>query len=161
MTRNYRSWLGTLLFLWLGLGLTATTQTLPQPAEVIGPYNCSAPRVTKLKFIFLSKGRWVNGPIFNPAAFKMRWVPVTIRSYGSKMLLAARDPAQSGEFRVEKDRVTLYPPRTRLGFLNQFDPDVSMAVQQFRIDPVSGDLTEVRLLGAFRPLLTCTRDGFF
>lgn len=166
MTMNFRSSLGRLLFLWISLGLTATGQT--PHIQLSGAYDCSAPGFAKQKLIFLSGGRWVKSPLFDPAAFKMRWISEQTRSYGGTMLLRQREHGRRGlglrgSFHVEKDHVTLYPlpsERMHMGPQSFFDDEV-FTEQQFRIDPASGNLIEMPFLGNFRSRLTCTRDGFF
>jgi len=138
----------------------ATAQKPFQPTEIIGPYNCSAPGFTKQKLFFLSGNRWVKGPIFDPAAFKVRRVSEKTRSRSGIILPRERDPGLRGTFRVEKDRLVLFHPGEIHSGLQSYFEFVRDPLQ-FRIDPATGDLIEVRTLGVFRPLLTCSPDGFF
>ena len=162
MTRHFRFSLGILLFLWIGLGVAAPGQALPPPAELSGAYDCSTPGFAKQKLIFLSAGRWVKGPRFDPAAFKMLRVSEKTLSFRGRVLFRERGPGLRGKFRIERDRVVLYPLPSgaeHFGLQSYFDEEF-WDVQQFRIDPATGNLIEVPLF-SFRPPLTCTRDGFF
>jgi hypothetical protein len=157
------------LFLWIGLGLAASGQSLPQPTELRGPYDCSG-RFSKERLIFLSGNRWVKGPRFDPAALTRWWVSSKTYLFvdgtiGSRGRFRGRDPGLRGKFRVEKNRVFLFPDHS--GAMHSglqsfiYDADV-LAVQEFRMDPASGSLIEVGLWPRppHRPI-TCTRDGFF
>ena len=168
---GFRTFLASLAFLWIGLGqvVSAAAQTAIKPSDIGGAYNCSAPGSTPLqKLILLSGGRWIKGPFFDHAAFKIRWGSVQTGSYHGKMVFLERDPKLQGQFRVKKDHVVLYSLQPGVlhsglwGLLEPLVPDAMLILEQrFRIDSASHDLIEVLPFNAVRAPLTCTKDGFF
>jgi len=162
MTRNASSSLGTLLCLWISLGLTtAAAQTSPRAPEINGVYDCSAPGFFRGKLIFLSAGRWLKSARFDPPALKMPWASENTRLYSNRRLF--RDLGLRGTFSVVKDRVILYPLEREVETYRSGYSYLPLPLeQQFQIDPASGNLVEIPWWAvSFRSHLTCTRDGFF
>jgi hypothetical protein len=165
MVLDLRLRLGKLALLGISLGCATSSpaQTAVKLADIAGAYKCSSGSVTQQRLTLSPGGRWSKYPrfFFSPAWLSSRRDPFHIGSSPGKIMLLEPDSLLlQGLFSREKDRVVLYPEtRSWQGFFNQFVPvSVVTAVQQFRIDPASGNLIEVPFF--FRPPLICTRDGF-
>jgi hypothetical protein len=167
---NPKSWLGKIALLGIGLGSVGFSYAQSVvPADIAGGYDCASPGgVTKQKLILFPGGRWSKGSIFDPGAFKMRWVSFKTRSYESRTFVIERDPKLHGVFRAEREGVFLYtlePGIKEFGVQRYFEQPVPDAVlvlaQRFRMDRASRDLIEVLPANTARAPLTCTRGGFF